>query len=130
MKANILTQAGRTTTGRLVPYTLFTDPELGRIGITQTQADQQGLDYCMAQIPATEIPRAITSGETEGLLKVVIDNPTKQILGCSLLCHNAGEILAVIQMAMIGNLTYETVRDTIFSHPTMAESLNVMFGRL
>ncbi len=128
--ANIVHGAGRGTAGRLMPYTLFIDPELGRVGLTEEQAVAAGYDVAVATLPANKIPRANTAGETKGLLKAVVDRRTDQILGCSLLCHSAGEVMSVVQMAMIGKVPYPQVRDTIFTHPTMAESLNLLFATL
>ncbi len=128
--ANVLHDAGRSTTGRLMPYTLFIDPELGRVGLTEEQAVSAGHDVAVATLPAKKIPRANTAGETTGLLKAVVDRATGQILGCSLFCHGAGEVMSVVQMAMIGNVPYWQVRDTVFTHPTMAESLNLLFADL
>ena len=128
--ANVLHGARRTTAGRLMPYTLFIDPELGRVGLTEEQATAQGYDVAVASLPANKIPRANTAGETKGLLKAVVDRKTGQILGCSLFCHSAGEVMSVVQMAMIGQVPYTQVRDTIFTHPTMAESLNLLFAAL
>jgi pyruvate/2-oxoglutarate dehydrogenase complex dihydrolipoamide dehydrogenase (E3) component len=113
-----------------VPYTLFIDPELGRVGLTEEQARAAGHDIAVATLPAAKIPRANTAGETRGLLKAVVDRGSGQILGCSLLCHSAGEVMSVLQMAMIGTVAYPQVRDTIFTHPTMAESLNLLFADL
>lgn len=130
VKENILHNGGRSTDGRLVPYTLFIDPELGRVGMTEEQAKKQGYDVLVAKLPAHKIPRATTSGEPKGLLKAVVDKKTEKILGCSLLCHSAGEVMSVVQVAMLGGLTYKQVRDTIFTHPTMAESLNLLFATI
>ena len=130
VRDNILKNANRSTKDRLVPYTLFIDPELGRVGLTEEQAKQKGYEILVAKIPAQTIPRAITSGEPKGLLKAVVDKKTGQILGCSLLCHSAGEVMSVVQTAMIGKLSYTTLRDTIFTHPTMAESLNLLFASI
>ncbi len=130
IKDNVLHNMKRTTTGRIVPYTLFIDPELGRVGLTEAQAREKGLDILVAKVPASKIPRATTSGETRGLLKAVIDKKTKQILGCSILAHEGGEVMSVIQTAMLGGLPYTAVRDTIFAHPTMAESLNILFAQI
>ncbi|MBY0550954.1 MAG: mercuric reductase [Candidatus Obscuribacterales bacterium] len=130
VKENVLHGANRTTSGRVVPYTLFIDPELGRVGLTEEQARKKGFDVLVAKIPASKVPRANTSGETKGVLKAVIDKKTNQILGCSLLCHSAGEVMSVVQMAMIGQVPYTAVRDTVFTHPTMAESLNVLLANL
>lgn len=111
-----------------MPYTLFIDPELGRVGITEEQARKQGLDVLIAKMPANKVPRAVTSGEPRGLLKAVIDKKTEQILGCSLLCHSAGEVMSVVQVAMLGGLSYKAVGNIIFTHPTMAESLNLLLA--
>lgn len=126
IKDNVLTGSRRSTRDRLVPYTLFIDPELGRVGLTEAEAKARGYEILVAKLPAQAVPRAVTAGERQGLLKAVIDKKTSQILGCSLLCHNAGEVMSVVQVAMLGNLPYQTVRDTIFTHPTMAESLNLL----
>lgn len=128
--ANVLNNSGRSTSGRLMPYTLFIDPELGRVGLTEEQAVAAGYDVAVATLPAKKIPRANTAGETTGVLKAVVDRATDQILGCSLFCHGAGEVMSVVQMAMIGKVPYPQVRDTIFTHPTMAESLNLLFAEL
>lgn len=128
--ANVLHDAGRSTSGRLMPYTLFIDPELGRVGLTEEQALAKGFDVAVATLPASRVPRANTAGETKGVLKAVVDRKTNQILGCALFCHCAGEVMSVVQMAMIGQVPYQQVRDTIFTHPTMAESLNLLFAGL
>ncbi len=130
IKDNVLNNANRSTNGRLVPYTLFIDPELGRVGLTEEQARKKGHEILVAKIPAQTVPRANTSGERKGILKAVIDKSTGQILGCSLLCHAAGEVMSVVQMAMIGRVPYQSVRDTIFTHPTMAESLNLLLANV
>lgn len=128
--ANVLHGAGRSTAGRLMPYTLFIDPELGRVGLTEEQARAQGYDVAVARLPAAKVPRANTAGETTGMLKAVVDVTTGQILGCSLFCHCAGDVMSVVQMAMLGGLPYTAVRDTVFTHPTMAESLNLLLATL
>jgi len=120
----------RSTKGRLVPYTLFVDPELGRVGLTEAEARKAGHEIMIAKLPAAKVPRATTAGETRGLLKAVIDKKTGQILGCSIFAHEGGEIMSVVQMAMVGGLTFEQVRDTIWTHPTMAESLNILLASL
>lgn len=120
----------RTTENRLIPYTLFTDPELGRVGITEDQARQQGRNIRIARLAAKSIPRAVTSGEMLGVLKAVIDADTDEILGASILCAQAGEILATIQVAMLCKMKTTALRDVIFSHPTMAEAINDWFYKL
>lgn len=116
----------RSTKGRLVPYTLFVDPELGRVGLTEQDARKAGREILIAKMPAAKVPRATTAGETRGVLKAVIDKNSKQILGCSIFAHEGGEIMSVVQAGMLGNLTYEQMRDAIWTHPTMAESLNLL----
>ncbi len=130
IKENVINGGNRSTDERLVPYTLFIDPELGRVGMTEEQARKRGIEILVAKIPAQRIPRAVTSGEPKGVLKAIVDKSTEKILGCSLLCHSAGEVMSVVQVAMLGGLTYKQVRDTIFTHPTMAESLNLLFATI
>ncbi|HNB20996.1 MAG TPA: mercuric reductase [Candidatus Melainabacteria bacterium] len=120
----------RSTNGRLVPYTLFVDPELGRVGLTEQDARKAGHDILIAKMPAVKVPRAVTAGETRGLLKAVIDKKTGHILGCSIFAHEGGEIMSVVQAAMLGKLHYEEVRDAVWTHPTMAESLNLLLATI
>lgn len=130
LRDNALSGAGRTTQGRIVPYTLFTDPELGRVGMTESEAKQAGHKILVAKIEAKTIPRAQTEGETKGLLKAVIDAETKQILGASILSAAGGEIVSVIQVAMLAKMPYTDLANVMFSHPTMAESLNLLFAKV
>jgi pyruvate/2-oxoglutarate dehydrogenase complex dihydrolipoamide dehydrogenase (E3) component len=125
-----LSGGNRSTAERVIPYTLFIDPELGRIGMTETQARSQGRPLRVARLPSAAIPRAVTSGETRGYLKAVVDADTSQVLGASILSAEAGEVMAVIQVAMRAGLPYTALRDMIFAHPTMAEGLNDLFARL
>jgi pyruvate/2-oxoglutarate dehydrogenase complex dihydrolipoamide dehydrogenase (E3) component len=130
LRDNALSKAGRTTDGRIVPYTLFTDPELGRVGMTEAEAKQAGHKILVAKIEAKTIPRAQTERETKGLLKAVIDAETKQILGASILSAAGGEIVSVIQVAMLAKMPYTDLANVMFSHPTMAESLNLLFAKV
>ncbi|CAN5569177.1 mercuric reductase [soil metagenome] len=123
-------KADRTTDGRVVPYTLFTDPELGRVGMTEAEAKQAGHKILVAKIEARTIPRAQTEHETKGLLKAVIDAETKQVLGASILSAAGGEIVSVIQVAMLAKMPYTDLANVMFSHPTMAESLNLLFAKV
>lgn len=116
--------------GRLIPYTVFLDPELARIGITEAQARAQGIAIKIAKIPSAVIPRAKTQGETLGFLKAVIDDKTDQILGVSIFCAEAGEILGVLQMAMEFRIPYTKLRDVMFAHPTLVESINLCFANV
>jgi pyruvate/2-oxoglutarate dehydrogenase complex dihydrolipoamide dehydrogenase (E3) component len=132
LRANLLEGGAATTTGRVVPYTVFIDPQLGRIGLTETEAQAQGRNIRVAKLPM-DYPgptRARELGETRGLMKAVVDADTDQVLGAAILSSEGGEVAAVLQVAMIGRLPYTALRDGIFSHPTFTEALNDLFTAL
>lgn len=117
----------RTTEGRLVPYCVFTDPELGRVGLSETEARRLGLDVRVVRLPMTSVLRARALGETRGFMKALIGRDNG-ILGFTMLGANAGEVIAVVQTAMLAGMPYTRLRDSILTHPTMAEGLNVLFA--
>jgi pyruvate/2-oxoglutarate dehydrogenase complex dihydrolipoamide dehydrogenase (E3) component len=117
----------RSTAGRLIPYSVFTTPELGRVGLGERQARDAGHNVRIAKMPVAAIPRARTVGHLEGAWKAVIDRDTNKILGAALLGTEASETIAVVQMAMLAGLDYTAVRDAIITHPTMAEGLTLLF---
>lgn len=125
-----LTGDDATTTGRTIPYTVFVTPELGRIGLTETQARERGCDILVAKIPAAAIPRSRTLNMSTGMWKAVIDADSEEILGVAILGHAGGEVIAAVQMAMLGGLRYQQVRDAPITHPTMAEGLNLLLDAL
>lgn len=127
IRANLLEHGNATTQGRLVPYTVFIDPQLGRIGISETEAKEQGLNYRVARMEMSHVARAIEMSETRGFLKAIIDAETNQILGASVLGVEGGELMSMLEIAMLGKLPYTVLRDGIFAHPTLAESLNNLF---
>lgn len=127
LRANLLAGGQATTKGRLVPYTVFIDPQLGRIGLTETEARNQGLKTQVAKLPMSNVARAIEMSETRGFMKAVIDVDTKQILGCAVLGIEGGELMAMFEIGMIARLPYPALKDAIFAHPTLAESLNNLF---
>ena len=127
---NLLENAKMSTINRMVPYCMFTDPQLGRVGITEDEAKAKGLDYLVAKIPMKNVARAIETAETRGFMKAVVDKKTKQILGATVIGEQGGEIMTVLQMAMMGKVTYEEVRFATFAHPLYAESLNNLFMSL
>jgi len=127
LRTNLIEGGHATTKGRLVPYTVFIDPQLGRIGITETQARNDGLDTVVAKLPMSRVPRAIEMSETRGFMKAVVDVKTKQILGCAVLGLEGGELMAMFEIAMMAQLPYTILKDAIFAHPTLAESLNKLF---
>jgi pyruvate/2-oxoglutarate dehydrogenase complex dihydrolipoamide dehydrogenase (E3) component len=112
---------------RLVPYCMFTDPQLGRVGLDETEARKQGLKVKVAKLPMDHVARAIETGDTRGFMKAVIDPKTKKILGATVLGPEGGEIMTVLQMAIEGGITYEQIRYFVFAHPLYAESLNNLF---
>lgn len=130
LKANLLDGGTRTTADRPVPYTVFTDPQLGRVGLTEQEARAKGLDIKVAKLPMTSVARAIETDETRGFMKAVVDAKTDQILGCAILGVEGGEIMAVLEVAMLGKLPFTALRDGVFAHPTLAESLNNLFMTL
>lgn len=122
------TLAGRphSARGRLVPYAAFIDPELARVGLDEHTAAQRGIDVRIARLPMTAVLRARAIGETRGFMKMLIDPANDRILGFTMLGTNAGEVLAAVQTAMLGDLPFTVLRDAILTHPTMAEGLNVL----
>ncbi|SDT07800.1 Pyruvate/2-oxoglutarate dehydrogenase complex, dihydrolipoamide dehydrogenase (E3) component [Microlunatus soli] len=129
LRAN-LTGQDVSTEGRLIPYTVFITPELARVGLTETQARAAGRNFRVAKIGVAAIPRAKTLHDKTGTWKAVVDADTDEILGASLLGHDAGEVIGTVQLAMIGRLPYQTIRDAALSHPTMSEGLNLLFDTL
>jgi pyruvate/2-oxoglutarate dehydrogenase complex dihydrolipoamide dehydrogenase (E3) component len=128
LRANLLDGGSQTTTGRMLPYAVFIDPELGRIGLTEREARKQGYDVRVAKMPFGWIARAIEMDETRGLIKVVVDARTDRILGSAVFGASGGELMAVLQVAMMGDLPYTALQSGIFAHPTLAESLNNVFN--
>ncbi|MET0133375.1 MAG: FAD-dependent oxidoreductase [Kibdelosporangium sp.] len=118
----------RSTRDRLIPYTIFITPELGRVGLTERQARDAGRDIVVAKLPVAEIPRAQTMRDTDGLWKAVVEAGTDRILGASLLGPQAGEVITVVHLAMMAGIPYRGLRDAIISHPTMSEGLNLLFS--
>ena len=128
IRTNLLEGGNVTIAERQVPYVMFIDPQLGRIGLSEQEARDQGRDVRIAKLPMTYVTRAIETGETRGFMKAVVDAGTDQILGCVVLGIEGGEIMAMIQIAMMGKMPYTTLRDAVFAHPTLAESLNSLFS--
>ena len=118
----------RVTTGRQVPFCMFTDPEFARVGLSETEAKDRGVAYRLAKIPMLAVLRARTLSETRGFLKALIDTESDRILGFTAVGAEAGEIIAVVQVAMLAGLPYTASRDAIFTHPTMVEGLIPLFS--
>lgn len=130
LRANLLDGGTATTTGRLVPYTVFIDPQLGAIGMTEREARAAGKRVRVAKLPMSSVARALEVDETRGFMKAVVDADTSQILGASVLGLEGGEIATLFQVAMMGKLPYTALRDAVFSHPTLAEALNNLFAAM
>jgi pyruvate/2-oxoglutarate dehydrogenase complex dihydrolipoamide dehydrogenase (E3) component len=120
----------RTTRNRLVPFCLFTDPELIRVGLNESEARCDGIEYRLARMPMSDTVRTATVSEPRGLLKMLIAKGSDEILGFTAFGFEAGEMLAAVQTAMIGSLPYTSLRDAIFAHPTVAEGLKALLGRV
>jgi pyruvate/2-oxoglutarate dehydrogenase complex dihydrolipoamide dehydrogenase (E3) component len=127
IRANLLDGGNATADGRLVPYTVFIDPQLGRIGLSETEARHKGLNIRVAKLPMNSIARAIEMSETRGFMKAIVDAQTNQLLGCAVLGVEGGELMAMFEIAMMGKLPYTALKEAIFAHPTLAESLNTLF---
>ncbi|MEX2470880.1 MAG: mercuric reductase [Gemmatimonadota bacterium] len=130
VQQNVLGEGGASRAGRIIPYTLFTDPQLGRVGLTEREARERGHDVLVAKIPMARVARAVETDETRGFMKAVVDANTDHILGASILGIEGGEIASAIQIAMMGGLTWRDLRDGAFSHPTLVESLNNLFASI
>ncbi|WP_199295866.1 mercuric reductase [Trichocoleus sp. FACHB-591] len=130
VKANLMDGGNRSTQDRLVPSCLFIDPELAHVGLTETEAQQQGYAIRVAKLDASGIMRAVTQSQTDGLMKAIVDTETGRILGCSLFCHEAGEVISTVQMVMQAQMPYTVLRDAVLTHPTMTEGLNMLFSKV
>jgi pyruvate/2-oxoglutarate dehydrogenase complex dihydrolipoamide dehydrogenase (E3) component len=130
IRTNLLEGGDASIAGRLVPYTIFIDPHFGRIGLSEQEAREQGRNIGVAKMPMSYVARALEVDESRGFIKAVVDTDNDQILGCAVLGIEGGEIMAMIQIAMLGGVPYTALRDAVFSHPTLAESLNNLFATL
>ena len=130
LKSNLLENGNASKRDRLVPYTVFIDPQLGRVGLSEEEARKQGRTIRVAKMPMNRVARALEVDEPRGLMKAVVDADSGQILGCAVLGIEGGELMAMFEIAMLGHLPYTALRDAIFAHPTLAESLNTLFTSL
>jgi pyruvate/2-oxoglutarate dehydrogenase complex dihydrolipoamide dehydrogenase (E3) component len=128
VRTNLLEGGAATTRGRLVPYTVYLDPQLGRVGLTESEARATGREVRVATLPMSSVARAIETGETRGFLRAVVDAGTDRILGFAALGIEGGELMSMLQLAMMGNLTARDLRDAVFAHPTLAECFNNLFA--
>jgi pyruvate/2-oxoglutarate dehydrogenase complex dihydrolipoamide dehydrogenase (E3) component len=127
IRTNLLEKGSASTDGRLVPYTVFIDPQLGRVGLTEAEARAQNRRIRVAKMPMSHVARALEVDETRGFLKAVVDADSGQILGATVLGLEGGEIMAMMQLAMMGKLPYKALYNGVFAHPNLSESLNNLF---
>lgn len=128
IRANLLEGGRRTTADRMVPYTVYIDPQLGRIGLSERDARAAGIPYRLAKMPMAWVARALEVDESRGFMKALVDPDTGRILGAAILGLEGGEIMSMLQIAMMGRLPFTELREAVFAHPTLAESLNNLFG--
>jgi pyruvate/2-oxoglutarate dehydrogenase complex dihydrolipoamide dehydrogenase (E3) component len=118
----------RSTRGRLVPYCVFTDPQLARVGLSESDAQREGIEYRLAKMPMAAVLRTRTLSETRGFMKAIIDTHSDRILGFTAFGNEAGEVMSVVQIAMLAGLPYTSLRDAILTHPTMSEGLTALLA--
>ncbi len=128
IRTNLIEHGNATIRHRLVPYTVFIDPQLGRVGISESEARERKLNIKVAKMSMNYVARALEVDESRGFMKAVVDADTNQILGCAILGIEGGEMMAMLEIAMMGNLPYTVLCDAIFAHPTLAEAFNNLFG--
>jgi pyruvate/2-oxoglutarate dehydrogenase complex dihydrolipoamide dehydrogenase (E3) component len=130
LHSNLLHDGHATTADRLVPYTVFTDPQLAHVGLGEQEARAQGRNIRVARMPMNYVARALEVDESRGFMKAVVDAASGQILGFTIVGIEGGEVMAMVELAMMGRLPYSVLRDAVFAHPTLAESLNNLFAGL
>jgi len=128
IRTNVIERGSATIADRLVPYTVFIDPQLGRVGMSETEARKTGRAIRVAKMPMNYVARALEMDESRGFMKAIVDGKSGQILGAAVLGIEGGEIMSQLQIAMMGKLPYTALKDGVFAHPTLAESLNNLFG--
>ena len=128
IRTNVIERGSATIADRLVPYTVFIDPQLGRVGMSETEARKTGREIRVAKMPMNYVARALEMDESRGFMKAIVDRKSGQILGAAVLGIEGGEIMSQLQIAMMGKLPYTALKDGVFAHPTLAESLNNLFA--
>jgi pyruvate/2-oxoglutarate dehydrogenase complex dihydrolipoamide dehydrogenase (E3) component len=118
---NLIEGKNLNTDGRIVPYAVYTDPELGRVGLTEKEARGAGHKLKVGKIPTAYVARAIERGETAGLMKIVVDAETDKILGAAILASGGGELVQILEFVMLAGASYKLLKGAIYIHPTMAE---------
>jgi pyruvate/2-oxoglutarate dehydrogenase complex dihydrolipoamide dehydrogenase (E3) component len=130
LRTNLIEHGNASRAGRLLVSTVFTDPQLGRVGLSERQAREQGRAVRVAKMPMSDIARADEVDEARGFMKALVDPVTQQIVGAAVLGLEGGELMAMLEIAMLGRLPYTALRDAVFAHPTLSEGLNNLFATL
>ncbi len=120
----------RSTRDRLIPYCMFTDPPLAHVGLSEREAERQGVKTRIAKLPMSAVLRAQATGLTQGLMKALVGENDDRILGFTMIGAEAGEVMAVVHTAMMADLPYTRLRDADFAHPTFAEGLGFLFSNV
>jgi pyruvate/2-oxoglutarate dehydrogenase complex dihydrolipoamide dehydrogenase (E3) component len=128
IRTNLIENGKAGTEGRLVPYTVFIDPQLGRVGLTEAEARAKNLKIRVARMPMSHVARALEVDESRGFMKAIVDADSGQILGAAVLGLDGGEVMSMLQLAMMGKLPYTALHNAVFSHPNLSESLNNLFN--
>jgi pyruvate/2-oxoglutarate dehydrogenase complex dihydrolipoamide dehydrogenase (E3) component len=128
IRTNLIEKGSASIKDRLLPYTLFIDPQLGRVGMSESEARTSGRRIRVAKMPMSYVARALELDESRGFMKVIVDAETAQILGAAILGIEGGEVMSQIQLAMMGKLPYKVLKEAVFAHPTLSESLNNLFS--
>lgn len=128
IRRNVLENKNASIAGRILPYTVFMDPQLGRVGMTEEEARQSGKNIRVFKMPSSRVARALEMDEARGFWKAIVDQENEQILGAAVLGIEGGEVMALFETAMLGKLPYTRLRDGIWSHPTLAEGVNNLFA--
>ena len=130
LRSNVIENKNVTIVGRLVPYTVFIDPQLGHVGMSETEARKSGRMVLVAKMPMSHVARALELDESRGFMKAIVDAKTDELLGATVLGVEGGELMAVLEMAIMGKVSCKMLREGIFAHPTLAESLNNLFAAI
>ena len=130
LRDNLLHGGHASTTGRLVPNVVYMDPQVATVGMRESEARTSGRNVRVAKMPMSWVARALEMDETRGFMKAIVDADSKEILGCAILGVEGGEIMSALELAMMGHLPYTAVKEAIFAHPTLSESLNNLFMSL
>ena len=125
-----LSGGNRSTRDRLIPYCMFTDPPLAHVGMSERDAERQGIIVRVARLPVDSVLRAQATGERQGFMKVLVGENDDRILGFTMIGAAAGEVMAVVQMAMLADMPYGTLANAVLAHPTMAEGLSMLFSNV